>query len=210
MANAPGLDRGVTEDGALVTCSLEGEFGVVTEPCFERSGDSCVDVWGLAACPDENEELPRHITRLHQRVTHRLTNTRTNLRSDLASHNDPAARCHHFYCNAGSRILVEDIVKDRVSDQITELIGMADTHGLSSLRNRHTHSLSKESGHRKVPTHLGQAHENQRGVRSGLAAGAPSRHHPAPNLSSRWCRWRALSRKSRTSTRSLASRKTGT
>lgn len=52
--------------------------------------------------------------------------------------------------------LVENVIKGCVGDQVAELIGMADTRVLSSLR-RHTHPLSKESGHRKVPAHPGQA-----------------------------------------------------
>ena len=126
-----GLTRGVPVDGALVACALQGECGVFTEAGFERGINTAGDVCRLAAQFHDDAESPRLVARLLQGAAHRILRIDATLRGHLAGDDDAVACCHHLDGCACALVEEQNIVKDRVSDQVAQFVWVADTHGFS-------------------------------------------------------------------------------
>ena len=73
-------------------------------------------------------------------MAYRVTNTHPVAGRNLPGDNDLMACCHDLDRHPGTRIFKDNVVKDLIGDQITELIGVTNTHRLSSFLSKHRHS----------------------------------------------------------------------
>nr|DAS95832.1 MAG TPA: hypothetical protein [Caudoviricetes sp.] len=94
--------------------------------------------------------------RIARRVSARRTAARMEtlaLEVDLPGHDDPVLGRHHLHRTPSRRILKQEVIQDRVSNQVTQLVRVTNTGELAGTDTRHQGLLQSTGVNTEEPAH---------------------------------------------------------